>query len=147
LVYEMLAAPSDPRIVANLSFGRTRTIFTSYLPDGRVIETAYPPLGLAAVEVPKSRRTLPDWLHAYECADGVEPALRLHQSCLASEAARGYPALPIPGYLTAIHWENVAMARMRAFMRQQLWRTTRNTLWIVPVSLVFTWMGLLATWR
>jgi hypothetical protein len=147
MVAEIFAAPFESRIVASLSFSRTRTTFASYLFDGRVIETGYPPLGLAKMKVPDGWRLLPEWLNAYECADGVEPALRLHLSCLASEAARGYPALPIPGYQTAIYWENVALARMRSFYRQQLWRKTRSILWIGPACLVFFWMGAFATWR
>lgn len=146
-VYEALGTPLDPRIVANLSFSRTRTIFSSYLMDGRVIETGYPPLGLAEVKVPKGWRLLPEWLTAYDCADGVEPALRLHQSALASEAARGFPALPIPGYQTLIHWENVAMLRVRAFHQHQLWLSSRNVLWIVPLALVSLWLGAFATWQ
>ena len=146
-VFESLAAPSDPRIVANLSFSRTRTIFSSYLTDGRVIETGYPPLGLAEIKVPKGWLLLPEWLAAYDCADGVEPAFRLHQSALASEAARGFPALPIPGYQTVIHWENVAMLRIRAFHRHQLWRKSRSALWIVPIALVSLWLGAFATWQ
>jgi hypothetical protein len=68
MIYNYLAAPSDPRIVACLSFSRNRTIFASYLPDGRMIETGYPPLGLADMKAPKgaglARRGVELTIHA-----------------------------------------------------------------------------------
>lgn len=147
LVYHVFATPSDPRIVASLSFSRTRTIFTSYLPDGRVIESGYPPLGLADAKVPKGWRPLPEWAVVNECTDGIEPTFRLHQACLATEAGLGYPALPIPDLATTILWDNIAMARVRDFHRRQLWQKTRGIVLYVLVGPVLLWMGLLATWR
>jgi hypothetical protein len=147
MIGNVLLAPSDPRIVASLSFSRTRTSFGSYLPDGRVIETGYPPLGLADVKMPKGWRLLPGWLQAYECADGVEAALALQRAHLEFEAVHGCPALAIPGYPTVVYWENLALRQIRSFYQQQLWRQTRSVLWIVPLGLVFTWAGIFATWR
>jgi hypothetical protein len=146
-IYEVFAAPSDPRIVAQLSFTALRTTLTSYLPDGRVIETSYPPVGLADVKVPKGWQLLPEWLQANECAEGIEPALKLHQHCLAAEAARWCHALLIPGFLTAVHWENLALQRLQVFAEHRLWLKTRNVLWIVPASVVAFCLGVLATWR
>jgi hypothetical protein len=145
-VSEMLAASFDSRLVASLSFSRNRASIASYLPDGRIVETGYPPLGLADLKVPQGWQILPPWLQYHECADGVEAALSLIQTCLAAEAARGCFALAIPGYLTAINWENAATGRIRVFHEKQLWITTRNRLWLVPLCLIAIWMGVFATW-
>jgi len=145
-VTEVLALPSDPWISGELSFSRPGTCLASFLMDGRVVETYFPPLDLAKMKLPKGWRPLPDWVSTYDCADGVEPALGLHRSCVAFEAARGFPALPIPGLQSLLHWQNAGLLRIREFHRHQYWMKTRGALWVVPLSLVFLWMGAFATW-